>query len=575
MNVWMMVGGQQSGLIRVYSYQPPRLLAINPSTVEPGMFVTLSGENLGSEPSLIAVDVYDRLGRLLFGAPTQNLTLSTPHSQMLFPVPYGAGVQRSFVVKLPAPVGVAVPPRNVQSSGSDPESELFFSYVAPVITDVSPAPTAGGTVTITGSGFGSARDDRLSVQTVLLGSDVCTNANVTVDGVEFICEMPPGSGGGYDAFVTVDGQDSEFTFGAFSYASPRVDTVSPELASGGSTVTLAGDNFGIDTRAIGVRLGGELCSEVVLLELHTLMTCRVPLGVSGRDVAVVVTVNGVANNATAAPTFTYSYLGCTNPIAENYNSAATEDDGTCIIAGCTDEGAANYNPIANLADDSCIREDGIIRLRFDLDFAVYLTNTSRYNTTVLEYVANNLGLPIGTPRLEVRNAEPGSTIFYIAILDDPEATGARNDELAAQLQRLVVANEWAHDKVELGSLLEVIMPDGSRIITKDSEPRVSVGSIVGIVIGGVILVLWAVFWRRILRWCAGKCGSGGDEKDDLVEAAIYNNSLYKQTATTSSSGVGGTRMPASLQSPTTVPYGGRQIVPYGGGQYVQLNKDSQ
>ncbi len=46
--------------------------------------------------------------------------------------------------------------------------------------------------------------------------------------------------------------------------------------------------------------------------------------------------------------------GCTNPIAVNYNSEATEDDSSCIILGCTDQEADNFNVLANQDDDSCI-----------------------------------------------------------------------------------------------------------------------------------------------------------------------------------------------------------------------------
>jgi hypothetical protein len=45
--------------------------------------------------------------------------------------------------------------------------------------------------------------------------------------------------------------------------------------------------------------------------------------------------------------------GCTNPDADNYNDAATDDDGSCVIAGCTDDDAQNYDPAATNDDDSC------------------------------------------------------------------------------------------------------------------------------------------------------------------------------------------------------------------------------
>ncbi|MAU75852.1 MAG: hypothetical protein CL831_03135, partial [Crocinitomicaceae bacterium] len=43
----------------------------------------------------------------------------------------------------------------------------------------------------------------------------------------------------------------------------------------------------------------------------------------------------------------YGCLGCIYPTAENYNEAASRDDGSCIFVGCLDEDYANYNPVAN------------------------------------------------------------------------------------------------------------------------------------------------------------------------------------------------------------------------------------
>ena len=49
-------------------------------------------------------------------------------------------------------------------------------------------------------------------------------------------------------------------------------------------------------------------------------------------------------------------LGCTNPQASNYNPQATKDDGSCVLPalrGCTDPAAENYNPNATEDDGSC------------------------------------------------------------------------------------------------------------------------------------------------------------------------------------------------------------------------------
>lgn len=47
-------------------------------------------------------------------------------------------------------------------------------------------------------------------------------------------------------------------------------------------------------------------------------------------------------------------LGCTDPLANNYDPNATVDDGSCIFNyGCTDPNATNYDPSAVIDDGSC------------------------------------------------------------------------------------------------------------------------------------------------------------------------------------------------------------------------------
>jgi len=75
-------------------------------------------------------------------------------------------------------------------------------------------------------------------------------------------------------------------------------------------------------------------------------------------------MNPSADNYNAVATYqdgtSCLIYGCTNSNAENYQSEATYDNGSCVIGGCTLIDFANYNPAATYDDGSCDPSSAII-----------------------------------------------------------------------------------------------------------------------------------------------------------------------------------------------------------------------
>ena len=68
-------------------------------------------------------------------------------------------------------------------------------------------------------------------------------------------------------------------------------------------------------------------------------------------------------------------LGCTDPFANNYDSTATVDDGSCIYVGCTDALANNYCATCNQNDPSLCTYNACSTLPFTDGLAYNLTGT--------------------------------------------------------------------------------------------------------------------------------------------------------------------------------------------------------
>ena len=70
------------------------------------------------------------------------------------------------------------------------------------------------------------------------------------------------------------------------------------------------------------------------------------------------------------------FPGCTNPMADNYDSGASSDDGSCIIGGCMYMSAANFNLEATYDDLSCVFAGCTQALALNFDPAAVLEDGS-------------------------------------------------------------------------------------------------------------------------------------------------------------------------------------------------------
>ena len=237
----------------------PMISSLSPASGTPGTTVTIKGVNFG-------------LVRALSTVTFNGLTAS--------PSSWGAG---SIVVQVPA--GATSGPVVVKVSGVSSNGAQFTVGQSLQITGLSPISGAVGTVvTISGTGFGATQGS----STVRFGFAIATPTSWSNSSISVV--LPAGATSGI-VTVTVGGASARA--GAFSVVpGPSISSLSPASAAVGSSITVAGSNFGSTQSASTVTFNGTASTPARWTAGSIVVA--VPAGATSGP--VVVTVNGVSSN---------------------------------------------------------------------------------------------------------------------------------------------------------------------------------------------------------------------------------------------------------------------------------------
>jgi endoglucanase len=246
----------------------PAITSVSPTTVPPGVAVTINGSNFGTTQGTSTVR---------FGAATLTLITSWSASQIVVTAPSG----------LPPGAYAVVVTVNGVSSNAATINVPVVDPIPNVITSLSP--TSGGAglaINVNGTGFGTTQGASTvrfgtTVATVLLWSD--RDVLVTVPNIA------PGT---YPVTVTVGGRVSNAM--NFLVIVQRLQSVTPNTGNPGASVTLAGTGFGATQGASTVNFGST--NAAVTSWSNTQIVATVPNVPVNTAVALTVTVNGVASN---------------------------------------------------------------------------------------------------------------------------------------------------------------------------------------------------------------------------------------------------------------------------------------
>ncbi|KAK5579437.1 hypothetical protein RB653_009120 [Dictyostelium firmibasis] len=166
----------------------------------------------------------------------------------------------------------------------------FLKYNQPSINSMNRVPTTGGVVTISGSSFSNI------LSNTFLTFKTCTSLTILVPFKSYTCVLPVGSGS-IPVSLKISNQTTTTTY---QYSEPSI-TYSNNIAQVGGTLSISGNNFGVNSGLIKVYITGGSgnvnveCKNVVIVEDHTKISCFSP-PLSPDTYSLEITVDSISSN---------------------------------------------------------------------------------------------------------------------------------------------------------------------------------------------------------------------------------------------------------------------------------------
>ncbi len=262
-NVRVTVAGQATTASQSFSYNPPTISSVTPSSgvTQGGNTLTVNGASFGTS------------GFVTIAGQTCSVTFQS-HTQIRCTTSVGQGKDLALTVTV---LGRTTAP-------------VMFSYLPPTITSFAPATanTQGSvTLTLTGTNFGTSG-------TVTVGGNACPPTGSAFSHTSIQCTVPAGSGANVPIVVTVGGQTTSVS--TFAYNGPSITSITPTTGTTGGNIqiTLQGNSFGTSGAVVNLSSGGS-CP--IVTQTHTVVVCTLPAG-SG-SLTFSVTVGGQTSNTAA------------------------------------------------------------------------------------------------------------------------------------------------------------------------------------------------------------------------------------------------------------------------------------